>query len=183
MRGTFPVTGCAPAVSGALTRARTTASNLKYINQPGYAATRRFFLLCVERGAHRRPPLSWRTSVCRTKLKRGILERLQYGVHARLVTRALRLKPREYLRIDAKRDGLLRFNGLQTLAYDDPGDVFDSQLGMLLTSRSFMDLTRLQSVLEALEEEAFFMSSRSPKRDHVNAFAGLQVYDRNGNPV
>src|SRR6266480_3372876 len=33
-----------------------------------------------------------------------------------------------------------------------------------------MDLTRFQSVLEAFEEDAFFMSSRSPKRDHVNAF-------------
>jgi hypothetical protein len=40
-----------------------------------------------------------------------------------------------------------------------------------------MDLTRLQSVLEALEEEAFFMSIRSPKRDHVNAFVGFQVHD------
>ena len=27
------------------------------------------------------------------------------------------------------------------------------------------------------------MSSRSPKRDHVNAFAGFQVHDRNGNPI
>jgi hypothetical protein len=46
-----------------------------------------------------------------------------------------------------------------------------------------MDLTRLQSVLEAFEEEVFFMSSRSPKRDHVNAFAGFQVHDRNSNPI
>jgi len=27
------------------------------------------------------------------------------------------------------------------------------------------------------------MFSRSSKRDHVNAFAGLQVHDRNGNPT
>jgi len=46
-----------------------------------------------------------------------------------------------------------------------------------------MDLTRFQSVLEAFEEDAFFMSSRSPKRDHVNAFAGFQMHDRNGNPI
>src|SRR5438067_13913975 len=46
-----------------------------------------------------------------------------------------------------------------------------------------MDLTRFQSVLEAFEEDAFFMSSRSPKRDHVNAFVGFQVHDRNGNPI
>jgi hypothetical protein len=35
-----------------------------------------------------------------------------------------------------------------------------------------MDLTHLQSVLEAFEEEAFFMSSRSLERDYVNAFVG-----------
>jgi hypothetical protein len=46
-----------------------------------------------------------------------------------------------------------------------------------------MDLTRRQSVLEVLEEDDFFISSRSPKRDHVNAFAGFQVHDRNGNPI
>src|SRR3990172_3510930 len=55
--------------------------------------------------------------------------------------------------------------------------------GVILMPRSFIDLTRLQSVLEAFEEEAFFISSRSPKRDHVNAFAGFQVHDRNGNPI
>src|SRR5713226_2487797 len=55
--------------------------------------------------------------------------------------------------------------------------------GVTLMSRSFMDLMRFQSVLEVLEEDAFFMSGRSPKRDHVNAFAGFQVHDRNGNPV
>jgi hypothetical protein len=27
------------------------------------------------------------------------------------------------------------------------------------------------------------MSGRPPKRDHVNAFAGFQVHDRNGDPV
>ncbi len=27
------------------------------------------------------------------------------------------------------------------------------------------------------------MSSRSPKRDHVNAFAGFQVHDRNSNSI
>ena len=27
------------------------------------------------------------------------------------------------------------------------------------------------------------MSSRSPKRDHVNAFAAFQVHDRNSNPI
>src|SRR6266571_3355492 len=78
-----------------------------------------------ERRAHRRAP------VCDAKSKRGILERLQYGVDARLVTWALSLKPREHLRIHAKGDGLLRFNRLQTLAHDDPGDVFDIQLGMI----------------------------------------------------
>src|SRR5712691_6482557 len=55
--------------------------------------------------------------------------------------------------------------------------------GVSLMSRSFMDLTRFQSVLEVLEEDAFFMSGCSPKRDHVNAFAGFQVHDRNGNPI
>src|SRR3989304_1091859 len=45
---------------------------------------------------------------------------------------------------------------------------------VILTSRSFMDLTRLQSVLEAFKEEEFFMSSRSSKRDHVNAFVDFK---------
>src|SRR5690348_28878 len=48
------------------------------------------------------------------------------------------------------------------------------------TSRSRMARTRGQSVLEACEEDLFFISSRFPKGDHVNSRERLGMNDGNG---
>jgi len=46
-----------------------------------------------------------------------------------------------------------------------------------------MARTRGQSVLEILEEEDFFMSSRPAKRDHVDSIVRFRVRDRDWNAV
>ena len=46
-------------------------------------------------------------------------------------------------------------------------------------SRSFIARTRFQSVPETLEEEDLFTSSGPSKGDHVDAFSGLRMHDRN----
>jgi hypothetical protein len=46
-----------------------------------------------------------------------------------------------------------------------------------------MARTRGQSVLEILEEEDFFMSSRSAKRDHVDSGMRFRVRDRDWNAI
>src|SRR4051812_1250876 len=48
-------------------------------------------------------------------------------------------------------------------------------------SRSRVARTRVQSVLETLEEDCFFISRRLPKRDHMNLRRRLGVHDGNGN--
>jgi hypothetical protein len=47
-------------------------------------------------------------------------------------------------------------------------------------SLSFVARTRFQSVLDALEEDRFFISGRSAKRDDVYPLGSLSVDDRNG---
>jgi len=46
-----------------------------------------------------------------------------------------------------------------------------------------MARTRGQSVLEILEEEDFFMSSRAAKRDHMDSSMRFRVRDRDWNAI